>query len=70
MKEHFCCCSEVKCPYHPSNHDNGCDPCIKKNLKNNEIPSCFFHAVNDDTSELTDFSAKCFVDFYLKHNGK
>lgn len=38
----FCTCTDLKCPLHPTNHDRGCAPCIAKNLKDNEIPSCFF----------------------------
>ncbi len=37
-----CGCEDTACPYHPSNHDNGCTPCIEKNLRLGEIPSCFF----------------------------
>ena len=30
---------------HPVNHNQGCAPCIEKNLRSREIPSCFFHLV-------------------------
>ncbi len=40
----FCTCTATTCPNHPSNHDMGCTPCIEKNLKNHEIPGCFFRA--------------------------
>ena len=33
---------------HPSNHDKGCAPCIAKNLKQREIPSCFFNEVQKE----------------------
>lgn len=39
----FCTCKDLKCPLHPSNHNKGCAPCIAKNLKQKEIPSCFFN---------------------------
>ena len=39
----FCTCRDLACPFHPTNHDRGCAPCIAKNLKMREIPSCFFH---------------------------
>ena len=42
----FCTCTDLSCPCHPSNHDRGCTLCIAKNLKQREIPSCFFKAVN------------------------
>lgn len=39
----FCTCGDLKCPFHPVNHDQGCTPCIAKNRKLGEIPSCFFN---------------------------
>lgn len=44
----FCTCKDSTCPFHPSNHDRGCAPCIARNLKEREIPSCFFHLVETD----------------------
>lgn len=41
----FCTCTNLKCPLHPSKHDNGCAPCIAKNLKLGEIPNCFFNKI-------------------------
>ena len=41
----FCTCKDLKCPCHPSNHDQGCTLCILKNLKEKEIPSCFFNDI-------------------------
>ena len=38
----FCTCTSTDCPNHPKNNDKGCTPCIIKNLKKREIPSCFF----------------------------
>lgn len=38
----FCACTDTSCPFHPNNHENGCTPCIAKNLKEGEIPTCFF----------------------------
>jgi hypothetical protein len=43
-KAAFCTCSDRGCPRHPANHDQGCTPCIAKNLREGEIPSCFFNA--------------------------
>ncbi len=40
----FCTCADTACPNHPASHGMGCTPCILKNLKAKEIPSCFFHA--------------------------
>ena len=44
----FCTCTDTECPFHPSNHDKGCAPCIAKNLSEREIPSCFFNKVDPD----------------------
>lgn len=38
-----CTCTDLSCPFHPTNHDKGCTLCIAKNLKEKEIPSCFFN---------------------------
>ena len=43
----FCTCTDLACPLHPTNHDRGCAPCIAKNLKLKEIPSCFFNLLED-----------------------
>ena len=44
----FCTCTDTKCPLHPTNHDKGCAPCIAKNLRQKEIPSCFFRAADPE----------------------
>ncbi len=44
----FCTCRDTACPFHPSNHERGCTPCIAKNLREGEIPTCFFRAVGVD----------------------
>ena len=41
----FCTCTDYKCPCHPVNHEQGCNLCIQKNLKQKEIPRCFFHDI-------------------------
>ena len=41
----FCTCTDKTCPFHPSRHAQGCTPCIAKNLREGEIPSCVFHAI-------------------------
>ena len=42
----YCTCTDTKCPCHPVHHDQGCNLCILKNLKQKEIPSCFFHDIH------------------------
>lgn len=44
----FCTCGDLSCPFHPTNQDRGCEPCIAKNLKAGEIPTCFFKSVDAD----------------------
>lgn len=65
---HFCTCPVTQCPRHPSNHKQGCDPCIKDNLEKDKMPACMFRAVSDDVSKVSDYTIKGFVDFYLKIN--
>ena len=42
----FCTCTDLKCPCHPANHDRGCVPCVLKNRRQKEIPSCFYHDID------------------------
>ena len=42
----ICTCDDYTCPFNPVNHDEGCAPCIYKNLRLKEIPSCFFNDVD------------------------
>lgn len=44
----FCACGGTDCPCHPSNHKLGCTPCIAKNLREREIPTCFFAAAGGE----------------------
>ena len=70
MVKHFCTCDDLTCklnPNNPSSHILGCDPCIRKNLKAGELPSCFFLLIKDDLSGVEDFTIEGFVDFYLKN---
>lgn len=43
----FCTCKDHNCPLNPVNHEKGCAPCISKCLNLREIPSCFFHLVEE-----------------------
>jgi Domain of unknown function (DUF6485) len=72
-KNHFCPCDDLSCVLNPNNPINStgivhnCDPCIRKNLKAREIPSCFFLLVNKDMNGVEDFTINGFVEFYLKN---
>ncbi|MDY4006935.1 MAG: DUF6485 family protein [Fusobacterium varium] len=52
------------------NHDKGCDLCISKCLKLNEIPSCFFKKISTERPENEDYTFKGFADFTVKHWNK
>jgi len=67
MKNHFCTCIVKECPKHPHNHDDGCDPCIEKNLKLGEIPTCFWLNVPKITG-TTEYSAENFAKFVAEKN--
>ena len=41
----YCTCTDLNCPNHPVNHDQGCSLCIQKNLNQKEIPGCFFNSI-------------------------
>ena len=50
----FCTCTNLNCPLHPTKHDQGCAPCIHKNLRLKEIPNCFFNLVEGAASRQRD----------------
>jgi hypothetical protein len=69
ITKHFCTCDDLTCVLNPNNPNSniiGCDPCIRKNLKAREIPSCFYLLVNEDMTGVEDFTIDGFVEFYLK----
>jgi len=41
----FCTCPTLECPHHPQNQNEGCTPCIEKNLRKHEIPACFWFKI-------------------------
>lgn len=51
----MCTCKDTSCPNHPTNHSEGCTPCIEKNLRMGEIPGCFFNAVGHPADMQTYF---------------
>ncbi|MCD7807782.1 MAG: DUF6485 family protein [Erysipelotrichaceae bacterium] len=65
--KHFCTCQDLSCPMHPTNHDKGCTPCIAKNLKLNEIPSCFFNKVCD-AHNMSSFTFEDFAKIFIDSN--
>lgn len=65
----FCTCRDLACPLHPTNHESGCGPCIQKNLKLREIPSCFFNAV-DSTSPKDGYTFEEFAKLVLSQKSR
>jgi hypothetical protein len=62
----FCTCRDLKCPFHPTNHSKGCSLCIAKNLKEGEIPSCFFNKVGN-ASGMESYYYEDFAKLVLKN---
>ena len=62
-----CTCTNVTCSLHPSNHDKGCTPCISKNLKTHEMPSCFFNQLENAKSRKDD-SYESFANLVLQRD--
>lgn len=62
----FCTCPDANCTYHPTNHGQGCTPCIGKNLKSGEIPSCFFDLIEGAESR-SEGSFKTFAEIVLSN---
>lgn len=60
----FCTYTFTNCALHPQNHDNGCSLCISKNLKNEEIPNCFFNMV-DGFDNRSGYKFKDFAESVL-----
>ncbi len=61
----FCTCKDLKCPLHPTNHDKGCSLCIAKNLKQGEVPNCFFNSL-ENTDTVTGYTFDDFADAVKK----
>ncbi|MBR3583126.1 MAG: hypothetical protein IKO01_06770 [Kiritimatiellae bacterium] len=45
-KADYCTCADRACPLHPANHGKGCTPCMMKNLRAGEVPSCLWNLVS------------------------
>lgn len=65
----FCTCTFTDCNLHPLNHNKGCSLCILKNLKNEEIPNCFFNKV-DCSDKRKGYKFKDFAEAVIKTNSK
>ena len=58
----FCTCKSLDCEYHPSKHDWECTPCILKNLKQHEIPACFWDKIGDDENAKSEYTFLRFAE--------
>ena len=65
----YCSCEDHDCPLNPRNHDRGCEPCVRKCLKEGEIPSCFFNAVGS-AREAGAYTYRDFAHYVLLQDDK
>ena len=65
--ENFCTCKSTDCKLHPSNHNDGCTPCIKKNLAVKHVPNCYFNLVTDDKSKIKGYGIEDFADLVTEN---
>ncbi|MDR1509214.1 MAG: DUF6485 family protein [Synergistaceae bacterium] len=65
----FCTCVDYKCVCHPVNHKNGCTPCVAKNLREEEIPVCFFRKIEPEMDRKQDYSVQGYARFVRDHKG-
>lgn len=66
-----CTCQSTNCKYYPNNHNEGCTPCIMKNLKQRHVPNCYFNLVTDDKNEIKGYSIEDFARLVIeKENNK
>jgi len=56
LKADFCTCADTACPYHAINQNGECTACIAKNLKNYEIPACFWKKIGKDANYESDYN--------------
>ena len=58
----FCTCKDCNCESHPKKHNNECTACVGKNLKNHEIPACFFNKIGEESSIKSNWSFYRFAE--------
>lgn len=63
----FCTCENFNCVHHPKNADGTCTACVAKNLRNNEIPSCFFNKA-DGIKKRTKYKFEDFAEVIYNKN--
>ena len=66
----FCTCKDLNCPEHPQKHGGSCTPCIEKNLREHEIPACFWHKIGDTEAAKSDYIFMRFAEKVIEIEGK
>jgi hypothetical protein len=61
----FCTCLDRACSAHPSNHSEGCTPCVAKNLAEGCIPVCFYRKIDPNMPREQDYSFRGFARFVM-----
>ena len=72
MKKENCHDAFLYLPKHrlPSNHSQGCDLCIQKELRKGEIPSCFFNLVIRPGETVEDCTMAAFARRVLEREAE
>lgn len=63
----FCTCDNFNCVHHPKNTDGSCTACVAKNLRNNEIPCCFFNKA-DGIKKRAKYKFEDFAEVIMNKN--
>ncbi|MCL2573244.1 MAG: DUF6485 family protein [Defluviitaleaceae bacterium] len=67
--ESFCTCTYFECPEHPQKHEGSCTPCIEKNLREHEIPACFWNKIGDTELAKSDYIFMKFAEKVFEVEG-
>lgn len=63
----FCTCDNFNCVHHPKNTGGSRTACVAKNLRNNEIPSCFFNE-SDEIKKRAKYKFEDFAEVIMNKN--
>jgi len=66
----FCTCQYLDCADHPTKHDGSCNPCIEKNLREHEIPACFWNKIGDTATAKSDYIFMRFAEKVIEVEGE
>ena len=65
----FCTCRDLECPDHPQKHNGSCVPCIEKNLREHEIPACFWNKIGNNKAAKSDYVFMRFAEKVIEVEG-